>query len=44
MGQVNLGVLKQDEVNIVLHGHEPTLSEMIVAAASEPELIEYAQS
>jgi carbon-monoxide dehydrogenase catalytic subunit len=44
VGQVNLGVLKDDEVNIVLHGHEPTLSEMIVAAASEPELIAYAQS
>ncbi len=44
VGQVNLGVLRQDEVNVVLHGHEPTLSEMIVAAASEPELIAYAQS
>ncbi len=44
VGQVNLGVLKHDEVNIVLHGHEPTLSEMIVAAATEPELIEYAKS
>jgi anaerobic carbon-monoxide dehydrogenase catalytic subunit len=44
LGQVNLGVLKDDEVNIVLHGHEPTLSEMIVAVASEPELIEYARS
>ena len=44
VGQVNLGVLKSDEVNVVLHGHEPTLSEMIVAAASEPELIAYAQS
>jgi carbon-monoxide dehydrogenase catalytic subunit len=36
-------VLKDDEVNIVLHGHEPTLSEMIVCAAGEPELIEYAR-
>lgn len=44
VGQVNLGVLKEDEVNLVLHGHEPTLSEMIVAAAGEPELIEYARS
>jgi carbon-monoxide dehydrogenase catalytic subunit len=44
LGHVNLGVLKHDEVNIVLHGHEPTLSEMIVAAASEPELIAYAHS
>jgi carbon-monoxide dehydrogenase catalytic subunit len=42
--QVNLGVLKEDEVNIVIHGHEPTLSEMIVAAARDPEMIEYAKS
>ena len=40
---VNLGVLKEDEVNIVVHGHEPTLSEMIVAAASDPELLELAK-
>ncbi|MBN1264266.1 MAG: anaerobic carbon-monoxide dehydrogenase catalytic subunit [Anaerolineales bacterium] len=40
----NLGVLKDDEVNIIIHGHEPTLSEMIVAAALDPELIEYARS
>jgi predicted Fe-Mo cluster-binding NifX family protein len=42
VAQVNLGVLDQDQVNIVIHGHEPTLSEMVVAAAREPELIEYA--
>ena len=40
----NLGVLKDDEVNLVIHGHEPTLSEMIVVAAQDPELIEYAKS
>jgi len=40
----NLGVLSEDEVNLVIHGHEPTLSEMIVAAAQDPELIEYARS
>lgn len=40
----NLGVLKEDEVNILVHGHEPTLSEMIVAAARAPEMIEYARS
>jgi anaerobic carbon-monoxide dehydrogenase catalytic subunit len=39
----NLGVLKEDEVNIVLHGHEPTLSEMIVAATQDPEMISLAQ-
>jgi anaerobic carbon-monoxide dehydrogenase catalytic subunit len=42
--QVNLGVLKTDEVNIVVHGHEPTLSEMIVLAADDPELIAYAKT
>jgi carbon-monoxide dehydrogenase catalytic subunit len=39
----NLGVLEDDQVNIVIHGHEPTLSEMIVAAAQDPEMIEYAK-
>ena len=40
----NLGVLSEDMVNVIIHGHEPTLSEMIVAAAMDPELIEYARS
>ena len=43
-GEVNLGVLKKDEVNIVVHGHEPILSEMIVAAAQDGELLKQAQS
>jgi carbon-monoxide dehydrogenase catalytic subunit len=41
--QANLGVLKTDEVNIVAHGHEPTLSEMIVAAAQDPEMLALAE-
>jgi carbon-monoxide dehydrogenase catalytic subunit len=40
----NLGVLKADEVNIIIHGHEPVLSELIVDAAQSPEMIEYAKS
>ncbi|HKZ55795.1 MAG TPA: anaerobic carbon-monoxide dehydrogenase catalytic subunit [Anaerolineales bacterium] len=44
VSQVNLGVLKHDEVNILVHGHEPTLSEMILAATSDPELLEHAKS
>jgi carbon-monoxide dehydrogenase catalytic subunit len=44
LSEANLGVLKDDKVNIVVHGHEPTLSEMIVAAVMDPELIEYAKS
>ena len=38
-GEINLGVLKTDQVNIVVHGHEPILSEMIVAAAQDEELL-----
>jgi len=40
----NLGVMKEDHVNIVVHGHEPVLSEMIVAVSQKPEIIEYAKS
>jgi carbon-monoxide dehydrogenase catalytic subunit len=43
-GSINLGVLKEDEVNIIVHGHEPLLSEMIVVACQDPELVEYAKS
>lgn len=44
MSQANLGVLKEDEVNVVVHGHEPLLSEMIVEAVNDPEVIEYAKA
>jgi len=40
----NLGVLSDDKVNIIVHGHEPTLSEMIVAASLDPEILKYAKS
>ena len=43
LGQANLGVLKDDMVNVIVHGHEPTLSNMIVAASQDPEIIEYAK-
>lgn len=42
--EANLGVLKEDEVNIIVHGHEPILPEMIVEAASDPEMIKLAES
>jgi carbon-monoxide dehydrogenase catalytic subunit len=42
--EANLGVMKEDHVNIIVHGHEPVLSEMIVAMAQKPEIIEYAKS
>ena len=44
LGQANLGVLKDDMVNVVVHGHEPTLSQMIVAATQDPEIIAYAKA
>ncbi|MGC8958610.1 MAG: anaerobic carbon-monoxide dehydrogenase catalytic subunit [Chloroflexia bacterium] len=40
--QVNLGVLKADEVNIALHGHNPMLSDVIVRAAQDPDLLKLA--
>jgi anaerobic carbon-monoxide dehydrogenase catalytic subunit len=42
-GRTNLGVLKEDEVNIIVHGHDPTLSEMIVRAARDPKLKKQAE-
>ncbi len=42
--EANLGVMKEDHVNIILHGHEPILSEMIVAVAQSREMIDYAKS
>jgi carbon-monoxide dehydrogenase catalytic subunit len=42
-GQVNLGVLSKTDVNIVVHGHEPVLSEMLVMAVQDPELISLAK-
>ncbi len=44
VGEANLGVLRDDMVNVVVHGHEPTLSEMIVAASQDPEILEYARA
>ena len=38
-GQINLGVLKADQVNLVVHGHEPLLSEMVAMASALPELV-----
>ena len=42
--EANLGVMKEDHVNIIVHGHEPLLSEMIVAAGQSQEMHEYAVS
>ena len=41
--EANLGVMKADHVNLIVHGHEPVLSEMIIAVAETAEMIEYAK-
>jgi carbon-monoxide dehydrogenase catalytic subunit len=43
-GAGNYGVLSEDEVNIVVHGHEPTLAEMLVVAVVEKEAVELAKA
>ena len=44
LGRVNLGVLSRDEVNLIIHGHDPLLSEMIVVAAQDPKMVALAKS
>ncbi|CAB5159314.1 CO dehydrogenase (ferredoxin)/acetyl-CoA synthase, CO dehydrogenase subunit (EC [Olavius algarvensis associated proteobacterium Delta 3] len=41
--EANMGIMKEDHVNIIIHGHEPVLSEMIVAAAQSKEMVDYAK-
>jgi len=41
--EMNLGALKEDHVNIALHGHEPTLSSMVVIASKDPKVAEWCE-
>ena len=41
--EANLGVMVAENVNIVVHGHDPSLSEMICEYADDPEMIAYAK-
>jgi anaerobic carbon-monoxide dehydrogenase catalytic subunit len=42
--EANLGIMKEDHVNIIVHGHEPVLSELVIAVAESQEMIDYAKS
>ena len=42
--EANIGVMEKENVNIVVHGHDPSLSEMIVYYANDPEMIALAKS
>ena len=40
----NIGVMEKDMVNIIVHGHDPSLSEMIVFYSQDPEMVALAKS
>ncbi len=42
--EASFGIFKEDEVNMVVHGHEPTLAEAIIDVGSSKEMIDYAIS
>ena len=44
LSSINLGVLKEDEVNLIIHGHEPALAEMLAVVSRDPEMVAYAKS
>jgi carbon-monoxide dehydrogenase catalytic subunit len=41
--EVNMGVLKENMVNIIVHGHEPNLFESMLLSVNEPTLVEAAK-
>ncbi len=40
---VNMGVLKEDHVNVIVHGHEPNMFESMLVSVSEPTLVQAAK-
>lgn len=42
--EANLGVMVEENVNIIVHGHDPSLSEMICEYADSPEMIAKAKA
>ncbi len=43
LAEVNMGVLKENQVNIIIHGHEPNLFESMLESVNAPTLIEAAK-
>lgn len=41
--EVNMGVLKEDMVNVIVHGHEPNLFESVLVSVNEPSLVDEAK-
>jgi carbon-monoxide dehydrogenase catalytic subunit len=41
--EVNMGVLKENKVNVIIHGHEPNLFESMMVSVNSPALINAAK-
>jgi carbon-monoxide dehydrogenase catalytic subunit len=37
--RANLGVLEEKQVNVLVHGHEPALTEILIAASQDPAIV-----
>jgi carbon-monoxide dehydrogenase catalytic subunit len=44
MSEANMGVLDADKVNIIVHGHNPLLSQMVVYASKEQDMQDEAKA
>lgn len=44
VADVNMGVLKEDHVNVIVHGHEPAMFEGMLAAVQDPFFIDEAKA
>ncbi len=42
--EASYGIFKEDEVNLVVHGHEPLMAEILVDVVNEPEIVAYAKT
>jgi len=42
-GEVNMGCLKEDQVNVIIHGHEPNLFESMLDSVNDPTLVQAAK-
>lgn len=42
--RANLGVLDAAQVNVIVHGHDPALTEMLVAVSRDPEVLAAAKA
>jgi carbon-monoxide dehydrogenase catalytic subunit len=44
MADAGFGIFKEDDVNLIIVGHEPSLAKKIMDLVSKPDIIEYAKS